>query len=205
MLLSNVVNPEGEKIESLCELLKVTGRSLDTAKARTHMDIYFERMREMSRGNHINSRMKLMLEDIIDLRQRHWEADPAIRPGLSTITNVCGNPKHNMVDSSNTIQSTGKLGSSIYHTQHNNGRNVAGGVSGATGQSPAEASDLSQSGKLSKPASLSLGPTSVFNNKNSGSSDVLEKASAGLFATPICALVTFVCTLLIVSIMYFSR
>ncbi|KAG8710699.1 hypothetical protein FRC09_020973 [Ceratobasidium sp. 395] len=185
MLLSNVVNPEGEKIESLCELLKVVGRSLDTVKARTHMDIYFERIREMSRGNHISSRMKLMLEDIIDLRQRHWEADPAVRPGPSTITNVCEHPKHSTADSSNIIRSTGKLRGGIYHTQQGSGWDVAGGVSAAAGQSPAEAGDLSQFDKISNSAGLSLGLTNVFNNKNSESSDVLEKASAGFFATPI--------------------
>ena len=61
-LLSNVINPEEEEIESLCELLRTVGRNLDNAKARNHMDIYFERMQEMARGNNINSRMQFLLQ-----------------------------------------------------------------------------------------------------------------------------------------------
>ena len=61
-LLSNVVNPEEEEIESLCKLLTTVGQSLDNAKARNHMDIYFERMQEMARGSNINSRMQYMLQ-----------------------------------------------------------------------------------------------------------------------------------------------
>lgn len=61
-LLSNVTNPEEEEIESLCKLLTTVGQSLDTPKAKTHMDIYFERMSEMARGSHINSRMQFMLQ-----------------------------------------------------------------------------------------------------------------------------------------------
>ncbi|KAG8756697.1 hypothetical protein FRC12_010488 [Ceratobasidium sp. 428] len=61
-LLSNVVDPKEEEIESLCELFRITGQSLDTPKARTHMDIYFERMQEMARGSHISLHMQFMLQ-----------------------------------------------------------------------------------------------------------------------------------------------
>ncbi|KAG8750063.1 hypothetical protein FRC12_013090 [Ceratobasidium sp. 428] len=61
-LLSNVVDPKEEEIESLCELFRIIGQSLDTPKARTHMDIYFERMQEMARGSHISLHMQFMLQ-----------------------------------------------------------------------------------------------------------------------------------------------
>ncbi|KAF8601659.1 ARM repeat-containing protein [Ceratobasidium sp. AG-I] len=73
-LLSNIVNPEEEEIESLCNLLTTVGQRLDNAKARNHMDIYFERMQEMARGSNIIPRMQFMLQDVIELRARHWQA-----------------------------------------------------------------------------------------------------------------------------------
>ncbi|KIJ38678.1 hypothetical protein M422DRAFT_60796 [Sphaerobolus stellatus SS14] len=43
-LLDNVENLEEEEIESLCKLLSTVGRQLDNEKARSHMDVYFQRM-----------------------------------------------------------------------------------------------------------------------------------------------------------------
>lgn len=60
-LLSNVDNPEEEEIESLCKLLSTVGKALDTPKARGHMDVYFHRMQELARSNHVHSRMQFML------------------------------------------------------------------------------------------------------------------------------------------------
>jgi len=60
-LLGNVENPEEEEIESLCKLLSTVGRQLDTDKARSHMDVYFQRMKELSKSLNITSRMQYML------------------------------------------------------------------------------------------------------------------------------------------------
>jgi len=71
-LLSNVDNPGEEEIESICKLLATVGQSLDTTKARSHMDIYFRRMKDLSESNNIDSRMRYMLQDVIELRSRNW-------------------------------------------------------------------------------------------------------------------------------------
>ena len=90
-LLGNVENPEEEEIESLCKLLSTVGRQLDTDKARSHMDVYFQRMKELSKSSNITSRMQYMLlvsnlsyvtqvflplicvvQDVIELRDRKW-------------------------------------------------------------------------------------------------------------------------------------
>ena len=52
----------GEEIESLCKLLTTVGQILDTPKARAHMDVYFSRMKELSKSPKVNSRMQLMLQ-----------------------------------------------------------------------------------------------------------------------------------------------
>ncbi|EDQ99896.1 uncharacterized protein LACBIDRAFT_315110 [Laccaria bicolor S238N-H82] len=69
-LLGNVENPEEEEIESVCTLLTTVGASLDTPKVRAHMDVYFSRMKELSKSQNVSSRVQLMLQDIIELRER---------------------------------------------------------------------------------------------------------------------------------------
>jgi translation initiation factor 4G len=61
-LLGNVENPEEEEIESLCKLLTTVGMLLDTAKARAHLDVYFSRMRELTKNKNVNARMIFMLQ-----------------------------------------------------------------------------------------------------------------------------------------------
>ena len=61
-LLGNVDNPEEEAIESLCKLLTTVGNSLDTQKARAHMEVYFSRMKELTKSPHVTPRMQFMLQ-----------------------------------------------------------------------------------------------------------------------------------------------
>lgn len=61
-LLGNVANPEEEEIESLCKLLSTVGSLLDTPKAHAHMDVYFSRMKELTKSPNVNSRMQFMLQ-----------------------------------------------------------------------------------------------------------------------------------------------
>ena len=61
-LLGNVENPEEEEIESLCKLLTTVGCLLDTQKARLHLDVYFSRMRELTKNKNVNARMMFMLQ-----------------------------------------------------------------------------------------------------------------------------------------------
>ncbi|KAH9067712.1 armadillo-type protein [Lactarius vividus] len=71
-LLANVENPEEEGIENLCKLLTTVGRLLDTPKARAHLDVYFSRMQELTKNKNVNAQMVLVLQDVIELRERKW-------------------------------------------------------------------------------------------------------------------------------------
>ena len=53
-------NPEEEEIESLCTLLTTVGSVLDTQKARAHMDVYFSRMKELTKSLHVMPGMYLI-------------------------------------------------------------------------------------------------------------------------------------------------
>lgn len=72
-LLHNTKDPEEEEIESLCKLMTTVGAQLDTERARNYMDIYIARMREMNNSDAVNSRMKFMLLDVIELRAAGWK------------------------------------------------------------------------------------------------------------------------------------
>ena len=61
-LLGNVDNPEEKEIESLCKLLTTVGNSLDTQKARAHMDVYFSQMKELTKSPHVTPHMQFMLQ-----------------------------------------------------------------------------------------------------------------------------------------------
>ncbi|CUA72741.1 Eukaryotic translation initiation factor 4 gamma [Rhizoctonia solani] len=164
-LLSNVVNPEEEEIESLCKLLTTVGQSLDNPKARNHMDIYFERMQDMAKSSNINSRMQFMLLDVIELRSRHWQSRANLpRPP----------PAHQDSSRDDSGKHGVTRGGSRRGEQRGNGTepdgwNVAGGASAS--RPSTRAGDLSQFGKISKPTGIQFGPSSVFNKRESSKRD----------------------------------
>ncbi|KAK0241307.1 armadillo-type protein [Armillaria nabsnona] len=67
-----LLNPEEENIESLCVLLTTVGKLMDTAMAQAHMDVYFSRMKELTKGPNVSSRIQFMLQGILELRERKW-------------------------------------------------------------------------------------------------------------------------------------
>ncbi|KAJ3415262.1 hypothetical protein HDV05_005272 [Chytridiales sp. JEL 0842] len=73
-LLYKLQEPEEEEAEALCKLLKGVGGKLDHERARGHMDAYFTRIKELSVHPKLTSRIKFMLEDLIDQRKNHWKA-----------------------------------------------------------------------------------------------------------------------------------
>ncbi|TRM68976.1 armadillo-type protein [Schizophyllum amplum] len=86
-LLGNVENPEEEEIESVCTLFTTVGELLDTPRAHAHMDVYFARMKEMTKKPSVNSRMQFMLQDLIELRGRGWRGRTAAA-GPATIAQI---------------------------------------------------------------------------------------------------------------------
>ncbi|KAL1669006.1 armadillo-type protein [Schizophyllum commune] len=76
-LLGNVDNPEEEEIESLCVLLTIVGELLDTLRAQAHMEVYFARMKELTKKPNVSRRIQFTLQDVIELRERNWRASQA--------------------------------------------------------------------------------------------------------------------------------
>ncbi|KAF8466415.1 hypothetical protein BDZ91DRAFT_725373 [Kalaharituber pfeilii] len=68
--------PEEAEVESLCKLLRTIGSALDsTGKSRPMMDIYFKRIEQMINHPEIQSRLKFMLMDVVDLRNKGWNGN----------------------------------------------------------------------------------------------------------------------------------
>ncbi|XP_060743864.1 eukaryotic translation initiation factor 4 gamma 1-like isoform X1 [Tachysurus vachellii] len=65
-------NHDEESLECLCRLLSTIGKDLDFEKARPRMDQYFNQMGKIIKERKTSSRIRFMLQDVIDLRRNNW-------------------------------------------------------------------------------------------------------------------------------------
>ncbi|QRV97987.1 eukaryotic translation initiation factor 4G [Ceratobasidium sp. AG-Ba] len=72
-LLSNNDNLAEERAENLCDLLVTVGPILDTPEAKEDIDVIFDRMSNISTEENTKSRVRFMLQNVIELRQHHWQ------------------------------------------------------------------------------------------------------------------------------------
>uniref|UniRef100_H3A733 Eukaryotic translation initiation factor 4 gamma 1 n=1 Tax=Latimeria chalumnae TaxID=7897 RepID=H3A733_LATCH len=65
-------NHDEESLECLCRLLTTIGKDLDFEKAKPRMDQYFNQMEKIIKERKTSSRIRFMLQDVIDLRMCIW-------------------------------------------------------------------------------------------------------------------------------------
>uniref|UniRef100_A0A8C1WFY5 Eukaryotic translation initiation factor 4 gamma 1 n=1 Tax=Cyprinus carpio TaxID=7962 RepID=A0A8C1WFY5_CYPCA len=65
-------NHDEESLECLCRLLSTIGKDLDFEKAKPRMDQYFNQMEKIIKERKTSSRIRFMLQDVIDLRRSNW-------------------------------------------------------------------------------------------------------------------------------------
>ncbi|XP_034021749.1 LOW QUALITY PROTEIN: eukaryotic translation initiation factor 4 gamma 3 [Thalassophryne amazonica] len=65
-------NHDEESLECLCRLLTTIGKDLDFEKAKPRMDQYFNQMEKIVKERKTSSRIRFMLQDVIDLRSHNW-------------------------------------------------------------------------------------------------------------------------------------
>ncbi|XP_018081986.1 eukaryotic translation initiation factor 4 gamma 3 isoform X6 [Xenopus laevis] len=65
-------NHDEESLECLCRLLTTIGKDLDFEKAKPRMDQYFHQMVKIIKERKTSSRIRFMLQDVIDLRLNNW-------------------------------------------------------------------------------------------------------------------------------------
>jgi len=66
------LNDQIEDIECLAQIMKTCGRILDTQKAKVRMDQYFERIGSLIANPELPTRIKFLLQDIIEMRENKW-------------------------------------------------------------------------------------------------------------------------------------
>ena len=71
-LLEHVEDPEPEDVEALCKLLTTIGDKIDTTPNEKVMSVYFSRIGKLRQNEKLESRIRFMLQDLIDLRDRGW-------------------------------------------------------------------------------------------------------------------------------------
>ncbi|KAG8799208.1 hypothetical protein FRC17_007201 [Serendipita sp. 399] len=189
-LLSNVENPEEEEIESLCKLLTTVGQALDTPKAKSHMDIYFSRMQELTSNGQISSRIQFMLLDIIELRQRKWVTrNQATAPTTIAEVHQKAERDRQVAEREAVLRQAGGRDSlrGSRRGQDFNGppQASADGWTTPVRTQQTKAGDLSNFGKISKTTTMQFGPSSVFSKKEkreSTSSVTRASSSSNMFA-----------------------
>ncbi|XP_035385931.1 eukaryotic translation initiation factor 4 gamma 3-like [Electrophorus electricus] len=71
------MNHSEESLERLCHLLTAIGKDLDLEKARPKMDHYFKYMEKTVKERRGSSRIRFLLQDVIDLRLHNWVSQRA--------------------------------------------------------------------------------------------------------------------------------
>ena len=71
-LLRNVKNPADEDVEHLCRLLTIAGKEVDTPRAQSYVNQYFQRIAQLIRQPTLPIRLRFMLQDLVELRKSEW-------------------------------------------------------------------------------------------------------------------------------------
>lgn len=66
----NGIKDMAEDLECLCQIMRTCGRILDTDKARPLMHQYFDRMKTLAYNQDLPSRIRFMLQDVLELREK---------------------------------------------------------------------------------------------------------------------------------------
>ncbi|CAO3650299.1 unnamed protein product [Mucor hiemalis] len=157
-LCNNAPTAGDEEAESLCKLLTTVGKNLDhKPKTSKWVDIIFRRMREeMLHSPNLTSRLKFMIQDVVDLRKDKWvPRSGGAQVGPTTIAKIHEQaekakeekeaamkrnnssrgqyiPNNNQYNNNNNMARTGSYrgGRDQHHFQPHNNNNNNGGNNG---------------------------------------------------------------------------
>ncbi|OJA08542.1 hypothetical protein AZE42_02442, partial [Rhizopogon vesiculosus] len=158
-LLGNIENPEEEEIESLCQLLKTLGKSTD-----------------------VSSRIQLMLQDVIELRERKWVsrnafAAPMMIAAFHEVDRAAAE-RESYNRQASLSRGRSRRGGKRNQEFGPDGWAVAGSPASRSPPNP-KAGDFSQFGKISKGAPMVVGSSSVFaGGKKDSKRDPLSRTSS---------------------------
>ncbi|KAG5649361.1 hypothetical protein H0H81_004317, partial [Sphagnurus paluster] len=185
-LLGDTENLEEEEIESLCTLLATVGAILDVPKARAHMNVYFSRMKKLAENPEVSAPVQLMLQDVIELRERKWVS----RNAPTTVAQ--------------SFEAAGKGKAVAKKSAYQRQISISGGGSRREGdrgdypqvgpdgwavasengppRPPSKGGDLANFGKINKTTAMTFGPSSVLKNENKRDSLSQTNSSTNMFS-----------------------
>lgn len=71
-LLADVSNPEEEEVESVCRLIPTIGAALDIPESTALWEKYIERLRRLTVNTKLSTRVRFMVQDVLELREHKW-------------------------------------------------------------------------------------------------------------------------------------
>ncbi|KAF5138550.1 Eukaryotic translation initiation factor 4 gamma [Metarhizium anisopliae] len=163
--------PDEAEIESLSKLLRTIGANLDaTEKGRPMMDAYFQRIQNMAELPELQSRMKFMLMDVLDLRRANWVSKEANK-GPKTLDEVRAEAEAQAAKAQESARTNSRGGPGRPAMGRGDARNFSGGYVQQTSNQVGMDDLRRLKGSASRTASqnVTLGPSSMFASRsNSG-------------------------------------
>ncbi|OAA44861.1 MIF4-like, type 1/2/3 [Metarhizium rileyi] len=163
--------PDEAEIESLSKLLRTIGANLDAAeKGRHMMDAYFERIRTMAHLPELQSRMKFMLMDVLDLRNARWVSKEANK-GPKTLEEVRVEAEAQAAKAQESARTNSRGGPGRPGMGRGDARNFSGGYVQHTSNQVGmdDLRRLKGSASRTSNQTMTLGPSSMLTSRsNSG-------------------------------------
>ncbi|KJZ76029.1 hypothetical protein HIM_04485 [Hirsutella minnesotensis 3608] len=164
--------PDEAEIESLCKLLRTIGANLDqTEKGRPMMDAYFQRIQTMADLPDLQSRMRFMLMDVVDLRRANWHSKEANK-GPKTLDEVRAEAEAaQAAKAQESARNSQRGGGGRPPVGRGDARNFSSGYPQPTSNHVGMDDLRRLKGSASRTSSqnVTLGPTSMFSSRsNSG-------------------------------------
>jgi len=157
-IINMLSNTEELNLELLCALIRTCGQKVDTSKARHYVDQYFERIESVMKEKTISSRIRFMLQDIVELRNNNW------KPRKIVETQTLANPTDKPIQSSvsYTLNSYGSFiqRTNIIATSSPSAKNPVGVASSSSPSSEASLSSVASVPALSSDSDVSI-PASI--------------------------------------------
>uniref|UniRef100_A0A8C4MDA9 Eukaryotic translation initiation factor 4 gamma 3 n=1 Tax=Equus asinus asinus TaxID=83772 RepID=A0A8C4MDA9_EQUAS len=186
-------NHDEESLECLCRLLTTIGKDLDFEKAKPRMDQYFNQMEKIVKERKTSSRIRFMLQDVIDLRLCNWVSRRADQ-GPKTIEQIHKEAKIEEQEEQRKVQQLMTKEKRRPGVQ----RVDEGGWNTVQGAKNSRVLDPSKFLKITKPTideKIQLVPKAQLGSWGKGSSGGAKASETGEYGAPLSGAGTLFCLL----------
>jgi len=162
-LLGNVESPDDEEIESVCKLLTTVGSLLDESKSRVHVDVYFSRMRNLLKNKNDKPRMRFMVQDVIELRERRWVPRNTFSATMTIAQIHQVIAKEKLLAKETEYDTSTEPNSSMFHSgsRHDGNHHAAEAGPSTSARRPPKAGDSSQFENINKAKPIPSGSVNL--------------------------------------------